>query len=58
MPIVEACGISITGFTRTVTSRRATFLLPSVTEVEWYFSVEIMPHPEQCFEAMRRTEDE
>jgi hypothetical protein len=55
---VEACGISITGFTEDgdFTDR---YIPPTEREDEdWVFSVEITPHPEQCFEALRRTENE
>jgi hypothetical protein len=55
---VEACAISITGFTED--GEFTEFFIPPAQrdEVEWDFSVEITPNPVQCFEALRRTEDE
>lgn len=55
---VEACAISIMGFTEDGAFTES-FIPPAERdEVEWDFSVEITPNPVQCFEALRRTEDE
>jgi hypothetical protein len=55
---VEACGISITGFTEDGDFTDSYIPPAERAEVDWNFSVEITPHPEQCFEALRTTEDE
>ena len=55
---VEACGISITGFTEDGDFTDSYIPPAERVEVDWNFSVEITPHPEQCFEALRTTEDE
>jgi hypothetical protein len=55
---VEACDISITGFTEDgdFTDK---YIPPAEREEEdWIFSVEITPHPEHCFKALRMTADE
>lgn len=55
---VEACAISITGFTDDGEFTES-FIPPAERdEAEWDFSVEITPNPAQCFAALRRTEDE
>ncbi len=55
---VEACAISITGFTEDGDFTESYIPPEERDEVDWDFSVEITPHPAQCFEALRRTEEE
>lgn len=55
---VEAYGISITGFTEDGDFTEGYIPPAERNDVDWSFSVEITPHPGQCFEALRRTDDE
>lgn len=55
---VDACAISITGFTEDGDFTEG-FIPPAERDgVNWDFSVEITPHPAQSFEALRMSEDE
>ena len=55
---VEACAISIAGFTPSGEYTESYIPPAEWDDVMWEFSVEITPHPAQCFDALRRTEDE
>ena len=55
---VEACGVAVTGFTEHGDFTEHYIPLEKRGAEEWAFSVEITPHPEQCFEALRKYEDE
>ena len=55
---VEACGIYLVGLTEDGADTDRYIPLEKREGEEWDFSVEIAPHPEQCFEAMREREDE
>ena len=55
---VEACDVSLMGFSQDgdFTER---YIAPEECEGEdWDFSVEITPHPEQCFKALREHQDD
>ncbi|MHB0956836.1 MAG: hypothetical protein ACYC0X_12935 [Pirellulaceae bacterium] len=55
--IVDACEISIMGYTDDGAFMER-YVPPAEREKEdWDFSVEIVPHPEQCFEAMRKVDE-